>query len=50
MQLIHINEEAKEFHLSNGQVSYIFRVEPKIKQLEQLFLVRASNTENRFLI
>lgn len=48
MQLIHINEEAKEFHLSNGQVSYIFRVEPKIKQLEQLFFGKSIKHRESF--
>lgn len=33
---IHINEQDQEFHLSNRFISYIFRVDKKTKQLEQL--------------
>ncbi|MBM6614496.1 alpha-galactosidase [Desemzia sp. RIT804] len=35
--MIQVNEVTKEFHLSNKKVSYIFRVDKKTKQLEQLY-------------
>ena len=37
LKLIQINEQTKEFHLSNHQMSYIFKVDRKTKQLEQLY-------------
>lgn len=35
--MININEEKKEFHLTNGLISYIFRVVEKSGVLEQLY-------------
>ncbi|WP_046175342.1 alpha-galactosidase [Domibacillus indicus] len=37
---IQVNEEQKEFHLFNGEVSYIFRVIEKSGQLEHLYYGR----------
>ena len=34
---IHINETNKEFHLTNGKISYIFRVMEQTNTLEQLY-------------
>lgn len=34
---IKVNEETKEFHLFNRNISYIFRVLEKSKQLEHLY-------------
>ena len=39
--LIYINKEKLEFHLTNGCISYIFRVMPKIKQLESIYFGKA---------
>lgn len=40
-KLVHINKEKLEFHLTNGKISYIFRVMPKIKQLESIYFGKA---------
>lgn len=39
--LIYVNNKTKEFHLTNGKISYIFRVMPKIKQLEAIYFGKA---------
>ncbi|KAF1296421.1 alpha-galactosidase [Enterococcus sp. JM4C] len=41
MALIYVNQETLEFHLTNGQVSYIFRVMEKVQTLEQLYYGKA---------
>lgn len=39
--MIYVNEQNKEFHLTNGIVSYIFRVMEKTHVLEQLYYGKA---------
>ncbi|SDL83927.1 alpha-galactosidase [Sediminibacillus halophilus] len=34
---IKVNQESREFHLTNGKISYIFRVMEKVGQLEHLY-------------
>ena len=48
MSLIYINKETKEFHLTNGQVSYIFRVMEKVQTLEQLYYGQAITHRSDF--
>ncbi|WP_153461908.1 MULTISPECIES: alpha-galactosidase [Sediminibacillus] len=45
---IKINTETKEFHLTNGEISYIFRVMEKIGQLEHLYYGHAINHRDNF--
>lgn len=40
-KLIYINEKTNEFHLTNGSISYIFRVMPELKQLESVYFGKA---------
>lgn len=35
--MIYVNEQNKEFHLTNGQISYVFRVMEETNILEQLY-------------
>ena len=39
--LIYVNKEKLEFHLTNGHISYIVRIMPKIKQLESVYFGKA---------
>ena len=45
---IHINENSKEFHLTNGKLSYIFRVMEQTKILEQLYAGKAIRHQESF--
>ena len=45
---IHINETSKEFHLTNGKLSYIFRVMEQTKILEQLYAGKAIRHQESF--
>ncbi|MDF2856727.1 MAG: alpha-galactosidase, partial [Neobacillus sp.] len=45
--LIHINQETKQFHLTNGQVSYIFHV-MKNGQLGHLYYGKALRPRSDF--
>lgn len=40
-KLIYINKKDLEFHLTNGKISYIFRVMPRLKQLESIYFGKA---------
>lgn len=48
MDLIKVNEESLEFHLSNTHVSYIFRVLEKSNQLEHLYFGKKIHHSNSF--
>ena len=39
--LIYVNKQKLEFHLTNGHISYIIKVMPKIKQLESVYFGKA---------
>ena len=39
--LIYVNKEKLEFHLTNGHISYIVRIMTKIKQLESVYFGKA---------
>ncbi len=43
--MIHIHEENLEFHLTNGKISYIFRVMEETGVLEQLYTGKALNPQ-----
>ena len=45
---IHINETNKEFHLTNGKISYIFRVMEQTQTLEQLYAGKAIRHRESF--
>ena len=45
---IHINETNKEFHLTNGKISYIFRVMERINNVEQLYAGKAIKHRESF--
>ncbi|QTM99124.1 alpha-galactosidase [Sediminibacillus dalangtanensis] len=45
---ININQEAREFHLTNGKISYIFRVMEKSGQLEHLYYGKGVNHRKSF--
>lgn len=45
---VHINETNQEFHLTNGKISYIFRVMEKTHTLEQLYAGKAIRHRDSF--
>ena len=46
---IRVNEELKEFHIFNENISYIFRVEPKINILENVYFGKRITHRNSFV-
>jgi alpha-galactosidase len=46
--MIKVNEDRLEFHLTNGKVSYLFRVMDKIQQLEHLYFGKSIHHRNNF--
>ncbi len=48
MNLIHINDGELEFHLSNGEISYLFRVMEKTNVLEHLYFGKAITHRDSF--
>lgn len=47
-KVVLINEDAKEFHLTNGKISYIFRVMEQTNVLEQLYVGKAIQHRDSF--
>lgn len=43
--LINVNEQTREFHLTNGHISYIFRVMPELNQLESVYFGKAVHVQ-----
>ena len=45
---VYLNEDRKEFHLTNGKISYIFRVMEQTNVLEQLYVGKAIQHRDSF--